>query len=222
MWRTIAFSLLWVGLVAYAFALAPPNSPETPALLRQLASGQWQDLNPLLVALFNLMGIWPIAYASVLASDGSGQPVRAWPFALTAFAVGAFALLPYLALRRANPTLAGGKSGPLKLLDRRATGILLLIASVPLLGYGLLWGDWHAFAQQWQSNRFVHVMSLDFCLLCALFPSLLGDDMARRGLHEPAVFWAVSLIPLLGPLAYLSARPPLPEGSGVAHQASPH
>ncbi|MCT7957688.1 hypothetical protein [Laspinema palackyanum] len=42
-------------------------------------------------------------------------------------------------------------------------------------------------------------------------PILLGDDMARRGGHDSRVFWAVAIVPLLGPLVYLSLRPPLPE-----------
>ncbi len=56
-------------------------------------------------------------------------------------------------------------------------------------------------------------MTLAFCLFCLLFPTVLGDDMARRGWNNSQVFWAVALVPLIGPLAYLSLRPPLPETS---------
>ncbi|MEG4349046.1 hypothetical protein QUA74_04800 [Microcoleus sp. LAD1_D3] len=35
--------------------------------------------------------------------------------------------------------------------------------------------------------------------------------MARRGLSDDRIFWAVSIVPLLGPLVYLCLRPPLPE-----------
>ena len=59
-------------------------------------------------------------------------------------------------------------------------------------------------------------MSLDFCLLCVLFSALLGDDMARRGMKNPAIFWLTALIPLFGPLAYLCLRSPLPEVSSQA------
>nr|CAD5979289.1 hypothetical protein NO713_04505 [Planktothrix pseudagardhii] len=54
-------------------------------------------------------------------------------------------------------------------------------------------------------------MSLDFCLLSLLFPALLGDDMARRGMKNSAIFWGVSLVPLFGPLFYLITRIPLNE-----------
>ena len=49
--------------------------------------------------------------------------------------------------------------------------------------------------------------------MAVIFPSLLGDDMARRGLSDDRIFWAVSLVPLLGPLVYLCLRPPLPESA---------
>jgi hypothetical protein len=74
---------------------------------------------------------------------------------------------------------------------------------------------------QWQSNRFIHVMSLDFCLLCLLFPALLRDDMARRGLKNPQLFWLTALIPLFGPLIYLCVRPPLADQSAAASTSAP-
>jgi hypothetical protein len=80
-----------------------------------------------------------------------------------------------------------------------------------LLFLGLTQGDWVDFGMQWRSNRFIHVMSLDFCLLSCLFPTLIKDDMARRGWVNDQVFWLVSLVPLLGPLVYLIVRPSLPE-----------
>lgn len=203
------FWFLWIGLIAYAFLAAPPNQPHTAALIQALLIGQWQGINPLVLALFNLMGIWPITYSCLLFPDGSGQRIPAWPFALVSFAVGAFALLPYLALREAQPYWSGQKNLLLSVLEARWTGIMLTLATLGFLGYGLVAGDWSDFGQQWQSSRFIHVMSLDFCLLCLLFPVLLGDDMARRGVKSQ-YFWIFALVPLLGPLLYLCLRPPLP------------
>ncbi len=209
--RKIAFGLLWLGFVVYAFFLAPPEQPGTFELIKNLSIGQWQGVNPLVVALFNLMGIWPLIYSAVVFIDGRGQKIPAWLFATASFAVGAFALLPYLALREPNNQFLGQKNALLKLLDSRITGFVLTVATVILVAYGLRAGDWGSFVQEWQTNRFINVMSLDFCLLCLLFPTLLGDDMARRGWKNPQFFWLITLIPLFGPLVYLSVRPPLPE-----------
>ncbi len=209
--RKIAFGALWLGLIIYAFVFAPPDQPDTLELIKNLSIGQWQGINPLVVALFNIMGVWPVIYSCVVLIDGKNQKILAWPFAAASFAVGAFALLPYLALREPNQKFFGTKNPLLKLLDSRLTGIVLTIGAAILVTYGIRNGDWGNFVQQWQTSRFIHVMSLDFCLLCLLFPTLLKDDMARRGMKNPQFFWLISLIPLFGPLIYLCVRPPLLE-----------
>jgi hypothetical protein len=213
--RKVGFGLLWLGFVTYAFLLAPPNQPDTFELIKNLSTGQWEGINPLIVSLFNIMGVWPIIYSCLLFIDGRGQKVSATPFTTLSFGVGAFALLPYLALREPNPKFIGTKNIFLKVLDSRLTGIALSIGAITIITYGLN-GNWGDFVQQWQTSRFIHVMSLDFCLLCLLFPALLGDDMARRGMKNPAIFWLTALIPLFGPLAYLCLRSPLPEVSSEA------
>ncbi|GAB4241406.1 MAG: hypothetical protein Kow00121_67530 [Elainellaceae cyanobacterium] len=218
--RRIAFWSLWAWFVGHAFLFAPPNHPDTLTQIQNLSTGQWQGINPLVVALFNIMGVLPLLYGCFLFSDGKMQKVRAWPFAAASFAVGAFALLPYLALRHPNPTFIGEKNGWLKLWDSRWLGVLIASGAIVLLGYGITQGDWSNFAYQWQTSRFIHVMSLDFCLLCLLLPALLGDDMKRRGLDNIRLFWAVALIPLLGPLAYVVLRPPLPESNAAPTQSA--
>ncbi|MEH2047346.1 DUF2834 domain-containing protein [Nostoc sp.] len=209
--RKIAFGLLWLGFVVYAFFLAPPDQPGTFELIKNLSIGQWQGVNPLVIALFNLMGIWPLIYSAVVFIDGRGQKIPAWLFSTASFAVGAFALLPYLALREPNNQFFGKKNILLKLLDSRVTGFVLTVGTVILVAYGIRGGDWGSFVQEWQTNRFINVMSIDFCLLSLLFPTLLGDDMVRRGWKNPQFFWLIALIPLFGPLVYLSVRPSLQE-----------
>lgn len=213
MLRTIIFGLIWLIFVAYAFLLAPENDPNTLPLIIDLSTGNWDGINPLVVALFNLMGVLPAIYACFLFIDGKGQKIKAAPFAVASFGVGAFALLPYLALRQPNPTWQGDKNLLLKIVDARLTGIILIITAIALLSFGLSQGNWADFMAQWQTSKFIHVMSLDFCLLILLMPSLLKDDLKRRNIDRAWVFWLVTLVPLFGTLIYLSLRPPLPENS---------
>jgi hypothetical protein len=213
MFRKIGFWLIWIAFSTYAFVFAPPDSPETLTLITNLSTGKIAEINPLIVALFNIMGLWPIIYSCVLFADGRGQKIPAWLFAILSFGVGAFALLPYLALRQPNPEFVGNKNTFLKVLDSRFTGIILTLGAAGLVAFGLTTGDWSDFISQWQTSRFIHVMSLDFCMLSLLFPALLGDDMARRGMHNSTVFWAVTLVPLFGPLVYLCTRQSLPENT---------
>lgn len=84
------------------------------------------------------------------------------------------------------------------------------------MGYGLLAGDWADFLQQWQTSRFIHVMSLDFCALWLLVPTLLGDDMARRGLDNSVLVAVIAAVPLLGIASYLALRPPLLDTESAA------
>lgn len=218
MGRKIGFIVLWLGFVTYAFFLAPPNQPNTFELIKNLSTGRWDGINPLIISLFNIMGVFPMIYSCLLFIDGRAQKISVAPFAAASFGVGAFAILPYLFLREPNTEFPGDKNWLIKILDSRITGVLLFIGAVILVSYGLINGDWGDFIGQWQTSRFIHVMSLDFCLLCLLFPALLGDDMARRGINNTALFWITALIPLFGPLLYLCVRSPLPDNAQLSNR----
>ncbi|NCQ94938.1 MAG: DUF2834 domain-containing protein [Microcystis wesenbergii Mw_QC_S_20081001_S30D] len=207
----IILGLLWLGFGLYAFLLAPPDQPDTINLIINLSTGKWQDINPLIIALFNLMGVWPLIYTSLLIIDGRDQKIIAWPFAFVSFAVGAFAILPYLTLRQPNSNFTGKKNLVIKLLDSPWLGVIALITAAILIAYGLINGNWSDFWHQWQTSRFIHVMSLDFCLLTLLCPILLQDDLTRRGLKNPLLLPVISLLPLIGPAIYLIIRPRLGE-----------
>jgi hypothetical protein len=211
MFRKISLGLVWLGFGFYAFLLAPPDQPDTLELIINLSTGKWQDINPLIISLFNLMGIWPIIYTSLLIIDGRDQKIIAWPFAFASFAVGAFAILPYLSLRQPNSIFTGKKNLIIKLLDSRWLGVIALIGAAILIAYGLIKGDWADFLTQWHTSRFIHVMSLDFCFLSLLCPILIQDDLTRRGLKNPWLLPIISLLPLVGSAIYLIIRPRLVE-----------
>lgn len=209
-WQSFALGALWLGFVAYAVFLSPPSRPDTLDVIRQLSTGQWAELNPVVVVLFNLMGLWPVVYASLVLADGCDQSVPAWPFVVGSFGFGAFALMPYLVLRK--PTCAlpyrSADTRLLKAVEHPWVGVGVAIATLLLIMYGLAQGTgyatWQDFLHQFSTSQFIHVMSLDFCMLTLLTPSLLWDDIARRNL---ASSWrAVSLLPLLGPALYLALR----------------
>ncbi len=52
-------AILWLALVIFAFGFAPPSDPQTVNLIKNLSIGQWQGINPVIIALFNLMGVRP-------------------------------------------------------------------------------------------------------------------------------------------------------------------
>ncbi|HEY9767155.1 MAG TPA: DUF2834 domain-containing protein [Coleofasciculaceae cyanobacterium] len=203
--------LLWVGFIVYLLLLAPPFHWEfTKSLIVKLLTLQWNAINPVIFSLFSLIGVWILIYSSLLFFDGRMQPIPFYPFAILSLGTGVIGLIPYLALREPNTEFSGTKDLWLTLLDSRATGIVLMLFTLGLLIYALLAGDWGEFWLLFQGDRFVNGMSLAFCLFCLLFPLVLGDDMTRRGyLRDSQLFWLIALVPLLGPLIYLSWRSPL-------------
>jgi hypothetical protein len=166
------------------------------------------------VALFNLMGVLPLIYSCFLLIGGRGQKIRAFPFAIASFAVGAFAILPYLALKNPDTTSISEKDRLLKLLDSRWSGWALLLVSLGIAIAGLYLGNWTDFSQQWQQSRFIHVMSLDFLILSFLLPTVVADDLSLRQVKAPTFWQAIAFIPLLGALFYLCFRPPLTDSIG--------
>lgn len=206
----LALWLLWAGFIAYIFLLAPPlHLGETLTLLKNIFTLQWAAINPIILSLFSLVGIWLLIYSSLLFIDGRMQSIRFWPFAIASVGSGVLGLLPYLALREPNQQFSGQKDTFLSLLDSRIYGIVLTLSTVVLLVYAFVFGDWGDYVQQFQSDRFINGMSLAFCLFYVLFPTVVSDDMARRRFPNAEVFLAVVFVPLLGSLAYLCLRPPL-------------
>jgi len=230
--RKFIFGGIWLGFSLYAFLLAPPNAPNTADQILALSTGQWGELNPVIVALFNLMGVWPMIYGAVALVDGHCQPsqtddasetnssnqLKAWPFVAGSFGLGAFMLLPYLALRAPAPEFRGKPSRFLKILTSRLFSIFLLGNAIAWIGYAIAQGDWANFAVQWQSSRFIHVMSLDFCLLTLLFPVLAQDDAKRLNFSPPHWTWATAAVPIIGAAIYLCLRPAVSEVTEVQTQ----
>ena len=210
--RSLTLWLIWLGFILYLLFLAPPLQADTFQPLQSLLAGHLPSINPVILSLFSLVGIWLLIYSCLIFADGRMQSLPAWMFMLASIATGVFALIPYLALRQPNQSFSGEKDSWIAVFDSQTTGIVLSISTLILLLYAIVWGDWTGFAQEFLTNRFVHGMSLAFCLFCVLFPypTLLQDDMARRGLTPTSqLFHLAAWVPLLGPLAYLCLRPSL-------------
>lgn len=218
--RKIALWSLWAGFILYILFLAPPVQASTLILIQNLFTGHWLEINPIVFSLFSLIGIWLLIYSSLILVDGRMQKIPAWPFLLASIITGVTSLIPYLALREPNQEFSGKKDILLKVFDSRWTGFILTISTIVLLLYSFTKGDWQDFIFQFQTNRFIHGMSLAFGLFCLLFPTLLVDDITRRGVKNKPILQLVSFTPLLGALFYLCWRPPLwesiPEISSTA------
>lgn len=219
----LVFGASWAGLLAYAALWAPNQTPARDAYFLEKLVGLGVDglpINAVFFALFNLMGVWPAVYAALLTPAGrSGRGVPAWPFATASFAAGAFALLPFFALwtppteRVALPSAAELESGGLstalpRALESRVVAALLLAATAGLGLKAATAGDaaWVEFARLFRESKLVHVTTIDFCTLTLCAPLWVLNDAQVRRYESPALL-PLALLPLLGPVLYLSLRP---------------
>lgn len=124
-------------------------------------------------------------------------------------AFGAFSLLPYLILRRDYQVAVPGRtnlavrwfgSRPFAVFAAAALGVLLLFIGG--------WGNGLDYLFWFRRSNFVNVMTVDLVVLTLLFPALLRDDMARRGVADDSTLGRIALgVPLLGPVYYLVRCP---------------
>lgn len=168
---------LWAIFAVYAFTLAPPDadSATTLALIQKTVSEPFGgEVNPIYSMVFNLLGIYPAMYASLLlpGAGGNKQNIPAQPFVFGSFALGFFALGPYLALRNLNKSGSQGDAGfGNGLFESKLSSILLSVGTLFLVYSGLTTemangaDKWSDFVQIFSTQRLVHVSTIDFTIL---------------------------------------------------------
>jgi len=208
--RKLLLATLWLLLVGYTSFFAPTGAPSaTVTLIVDAILLRTDRVDAGVIAVFNLLGIWPLLYAALLLAEGSGRTLKAWPFVLGSCFLGAFALLPYLALREDDGRFLGTHSGLVRFFEMRLVGIILFSITLTLVIFGLSRGEQSGYLTLFSVEPFVHIMSLDFLVLCSVFPSVLAADMERRGMTDARLFWLITAVPLLGPAFYIAFRPAL-------------
>lgn len=177
---------IWLALLLEAFLLSPAPRPDQSEWVMRLVTGDWAGEEMLVVALFNLMGIWPLAMAALLADRLRGWPPP-WPFVAASMALGGFVLLPGV--------LVAGDRGPVsgwqRALAHPALRGVLGVGAAGLMVWGLATGDAARFVEIWRTELFVHVMAFDFVALWLSSVVLARENGAR---------WPLALLPLVGAL----------------------
>ncbi|KAL8238051.1 hypothetical protein R6Q59_019132 [Mikania micrantha] len=221
--RMISFLilLLYGGLMYYVFNLAPNQTPSTDMyLLKKLCYLIGDDgfqPNPVIVSLWNIMGLWPIVYCMLLIPSGRSSKgnVPVFPFLLLSFFLGAYALIPYFILWRPPPPVTEEtelKKWPLNFLESKLTaGVIFAVGLGLIVNAGLATGDnWKEYFQYFGGSRLIHVTSIDFTLLSSFAPFWVYNDMSARKWTDKG-FWLLplSVVPFLGPALYVLLRPSL-------------
>eukprot|EP01035_Chromulina_nebulosa_P041460 gene41460-56092_t len=188
----LEYSLVWIGLLVYAFALAPGGSPEAAtidaSLVEKLIFTPYDGTtNPILVAIFNFLGILPAVYASLLLPGSKKQPIPALPFVLGSFALGFFGIGPYLGARTLQFNVLEQDKGRGSVLFESKLSAVLLLGFGSFLTYYMLSnsvGDfgtvWSEYIDLFKTQRLVHVSTIDFSILSLAVWDPMREDLARR------------------------------------------
>ncbi|XP_078171300.1 uncharacterized protein LOC144565421 [Carex rostrata] len=221
-WVTSGLLLgLWAGLMYYVFQLAPNQTPYRDRyFLEKLLKLRGDDgfaMNEVLVALWYIMGLWPLLYSMLLLPTGrsSRSKVPVWPFLVFSFFGGAYALIPYFVLWKPPPPPIEEEEiskWPLNILESRITAAIALGAGLGLIGYAALAGGdaWKEFFQYFKESKFIHAMTIDFTLLSTFAPFWVYNDVTARGWTSKGSWLVpVALIPFVGPSLYILLRPSL-------------
>ena len=182
---------LWLGFSVYAFKLSPNAAVVTDKTLleaRILHGGAYEDggtVNPIVFALFNVLGLLPALYACLLLPTGASRNgVPCWPFVSLSFFLGAFGLLPYFALWEPSDEkkVLESRSKVTGALESKAAaaGFLLAVVYLTTLVVGASGSDWAGYFALFGKSRFVHVSTLDFCVLTLMAPFWVSNDAETR------------------------------------------
>lgn len=191
---------IWLLFIVYAFFLAPIKEGDIDYLTQILTM---DAPDPMLVAVFSLLGVWPMVFAILLVTEDRAS-IPAWPFVLGSFVLGAFALFPYFIFHYESRKRKNRTSEKVyEILKGRTFPLVLFILSVGLVGYGVGYGSMIAYQEAFLESRFVHTMTIDFIMLTLL--SLLGiahHTYYHKGSSLKS-YWPLGFLPLLGPLIYI-------------------
>ncbi|MGI8316528.1 hypothetical protein [Halobacillus mangrovi] len=196
MTRRVILAFIWAAFVLYTWTGAPSGNE---GHLQQLIAMDNPD--PLLLAVFSLLGIYPLAFAIlILKHDKSRLP--AWPFVIGSFMLGAFALMPYFFLsatrnERSNRT----PMWLLLFLQSTLLHLVLLLGSFSLIIHGIVSGNFSIYADAFTTSQFVHVMTIDFIVLTALSMFVIGWDQWKNS-NRRSWLW-MGMVPVIGLIVYI-------------------
>ena len=149
---------------------------------------------------------------SLLLTDGQNQPLNGTAASLLSMMLGGFILLPYFALRQSSKARKFQVNWCVRLFESKVVSVLLMLMTLALLVFAFAFGHWNNYRKEFNGNRFIHVMTIDFCIVSLLFPFLVDDDLKRRRASsngQPRLDMALCFLPLVGPLFHLFKRQPL-------------
>lgn len=190
--KRISLFIIWIGFILYAVLLAPDGNG---SYLSDLITMNDPDAG--LLAMFSLLGVFPVVFAILLLRDDSGS-VPAWPFVLGSFALGAFSLLPYFIVNKKTHRPNRTPNKLKRLLESKILLSILILLAIGLMVYGIVAGEATLYQKAFLESNFVHVMTIDFLVLTGLSIFALRSRDGIAG-------W-IGFFPIIGPLYFIYTK----------------
>lgn len=222
---SVGLFALWGALVGYAFLLSPNQVPQFDSyLLRKFLNleDDGVSINTVFTSLFYVMGLWPVIYTALLIPAGKSKGLPVMPFVALSYGIGAFGLLPFMALWKPDGTVTSLPPDSKEELEG-VKNVVTRGMENPFVAWGILAGvlfcignaafagstQWKDYVTLFWMSRFVHVTSIDFMTLSLLAPFWMENDAKLRNWdgRDSPVFTLLQFTPVLGPAIYLVLRP---------------
>lgn len=190
------FLIIWLLLILYAVYWAPGTGANNP-IFPELLNGNIGDIDPLVLAVFNSLGIFPLVFLTILLlNDRWRWP--AWPFTLLSFGIGAFSLLPYFAFGFRKPEKKLRTPRWLVRFLRSRFWLIVLIVmwagNLLTLLQGFSFAD---YVDYFFAASLVSTMTVDWFVLYGL------SIYTLYRLYPAARYKALAWIPIIGPVIVL-------------------
>lgn len=222
------FAALWAGFFLFGVVQTAgegvgAGTPSGDLIQIYAANPAKPDLNELFVAVFNLLGLAPLAAASLLMPDAKFQKLSATPFLFASAAFGYGALGPYVTTRVPVTEVYQSDLGwfTRNVLENKFFSAALVVLGATI--YAPLIGPMVAdastvidgFVDLTSQAAVAFVSSFDLAIITFTLSTLVAEDMERRGIENKNVVTAISastlLLPIFGALLYCALRPSIPE-----------
>ncbi|CEF97429.1 unnamed product [Ostreococcus tauri] len=216
----VAIAGAWATLGAVAAFAAPSGTSGFDAeLVKTIVTSPFGGVaNPVFEALFNALGVVPATYACLLLPGAKGQKLPAALCVGASFALGFFAVGPYLATRAPRTTPAPRRSElgwvTRNVWESKLNAVALLGFASFLAYYGVsnlspenVSGFIALIREQ---SMLACVSTCDLVVLSACMVDAIGEDMKRRNV-DPSGALAYAAVPVVGPALWLVLRPSLEE-----------
>ncbi|MFX0085915.1 MAG: hypothetical protein ACFFAU_09585 [Candidatus Hodarchaeota archaeon] len=199
--KFLALFFLLASIILIILTFQLPSEQEI-RLISNLIFLKFATLEPLIIIVFYLLGIWPAVQAILLYGDGRDKRIPAWPFILASFFTGAYVLSVYILVRESKNAKKQDKRSQ-RLINSRFWGIFLLIITAGLFILGFILGNFQSYIDALQKYLFVRIMTIDFLLFTLITPITIYIHSVNNSIDISLYILVSGMIPILGALYYI-------------------